>query len=156
MLALLATFYQLHLQRVHNEKSLRPLGQIYFWDRDRTIAVRVVNNGLGPLILDQLTFSKSDHIYSSIEDCIDLAPTTYRRISVNDSVQRVTLPNSHLTIFETIFEDSDSEAYINRVRLELSAITLKVACRDIYDNRISLKRDFQWFSRHILKGTDDQ
>ena len=60
--ALIATFYQLYLQRVHNEKSLKPLGQIYFSDRDKTILVQVLNNGLGPLIIDRLTFKKSDNI----------------------------------------------------------------------------------------------
>ncbi|RRA99223.1 hypothetical protein EHT25_26780 [Larkinella rosea] len=156
VLAFLVTVGQWHLQRVHNEKSVKPLGQVYFWDRDKTIAVRVVNNGLGPLIIDQLTFNKSGISYLRIEDCVDLDPTSYRRISANDSVQRVILPNSHLTIFETIFEDSDCDAYMDRVRLELSAISLNVNCRDIYDNKIGLERSFQWFSRYILKDTTNQ
>lgn len=148
MLALLATFYQLHLQRAHNEKSLRPLGQIYFWDRDKTISVRVLNNGLGPLIVDRLTFSKSDNIYSSIADCLDLDPKSYMHVSINDAVKRVVLPNAHLTVFETVFEDDEGEAETNDAREQLSLITLKVEGRDIYDNKISLERDFQWFSRY--------
>ena len=37
ILALLATFYQLYLQRVHNEKSLKPLGQLDLYDSDKQL-----------------------------------------------------------------------------------------------------------------------
>ena len=150
MLALLATFYQLYLQRLHNEKSLRPYAQIFFWDRDKTLSVQVRNNGLGPLIIDQLTFKKGETIYSTIEDCLTLDPKSYMRISGDDTVQRVILPNTFLTVFEKNFNEQTEEVDKDRIRLNLSLIRLKVACRDMYDNTFTLERDLKWFSRYIL------
>lgn len=147
VLALLITLGQWHLQRVHNEKSVKPLGQIDLWDRQNLIYVYIRNNGLGPLIIDRLTFSKSDNIYSSIEDCLDLDSKSYMHVFVDDSVKRVVLPNAHFVVFEASFEGHESE--MNHVRQQLSPITLKVEGRDIYDNKIVIKRGFQWFSRHM-------
>lgn len=155
MLALLAIFYQLHLQRIHNEKSLRPLGQIDLLDSSKQIAVRICNNGLGPLIIDRLTFTKSDNIYSSITDCLGLDPKSYSHIPVNDVVKKVVLPNSYLEVFVATLEADEDEANLNRVRTEISPITLKAFCQDIHDNKITLERDFKWFSRHVLASTND-
>lgn len=141
---------QWHLQRVHNRKSVKPLGQIYFWDRDKTIAVRVINNGLGPLIIDRIVFSKSDNIYSSIVDCVDLPAKSFMHSSSDDIVKRVVLPNSSMTVFEAALEEGESEASLDRVRNQLTPIALKVEGRDIYDNKIILERDFKWFSRYSL------
>lgn len=154
LLALLATFYQLHLQRVHNEKSLKPLGQITLNDHSKIISVRVCNNGLGPLIIDRLTFTKGDNIYSSIKECLSLDPRSYMHIPVNDVVKKVVLPNAYLEVFGATLEEDEDEANLNRVKLELSPITLKVDCRDIYDNKIRLERNFEWFSRHMSQNIE--
>lgn len=130
MLALLATFYQLHLQRVHNEKSLKPLGQIDLPDHKKKLAVHIRNNGLGPLIIDRLTFIKGGAIYSSIEDCLELDPKTYMHISAGNSTKRIILPNSYLAVFEKNFGDHADETQIDKVRKQLSLIALKVEGRE--------------------------
>lgn len=151
LFALVATCYQLYLQRVHNEKSLKPLGQIDLPDHNKQLAVHIRNNGLGPLIIDRLTFVKNGQQYTTIEDCLDLDPRSYMRVSINDSLKRVILPNSHLMVFETYFEVHENEAEIDHARKQLAPITLKVEGRDIYDNKITLGRDFRWFSRYMLE-----
>ncbi|RYC67055.1 hypothetical protein EQG79_26610 [Spirosoma sordidisoli] len=149
-LAWFALLYQVYLQRTHNEKSLKPLGQIDLEDRHGHIFVRVTNNGLGPMIVDRLIFQKEGRTYTSIEDCLELDSRSYTRISVNESVRKVILPNGYLTIFETRLEKSEEDAH--RVRQQLSSIRLQVDFRDIYDNKAIIKRDFGWFSRHIIKA----
>ncbi|WP_421828343.1 hypothetical protein [Larkinella sp.] len=149
ILALLATFYQLYLQRMHNEKSLKPLGQIDLPDYKKQVAVHIRNNGLGPLILDRLTFIKDDQQYTSIDNCLDLDPRSYMRMAISDTVKRVVLPNAHLVVFETQFEDHEGEIEIDQARMQLASITLKVEGRDIYDNKVTLERSFQWFARYI-------
>lgn len=136
------------LTGVHNEKSLKPLGQIYLWDRDKTISVRVLNNGLGPLIIDRLTFKKSDATYASLEDLLDLDPKSYMRVSGDDSVKRVILPDSALTIFDATLQDGESECNLDHIRRQLALITLTVEAQDIYDHKVVIERDFKWFSRH--------
>jgi hypothetical protein len=148
LLALLATFYQLYLQRHHNEKSLKPLGQIEVYDRKKHIYVHIQNNGLGPMIIDKVVFIKDSIKYETITKCIDLDPKSYWHVSVNTTYKKVILPNTHLIVFDTNTE-SHSPEEIETIRKQLSPITLKVSCRDIYDNEFSFERNLEWFSRHM-------
>lgn len=150
VLALLATFYQLYLQRVHNAKSLKPLGQIDFRDRNRQLAVWIANNGMGPMIIDRVTFFKDGNFSTNIEDCLSLDARSYRRIPISESVKKVVLPNASFEVFATEFEDHEGEAEITNARKQLSAITLKVEYRDIYENKFTLERNLEWFSRHMI------
>lgn len=147
-LALLGLLYQAYLQRMHNEKSLKPLGQIDLRDRKDQIYVRVSNNGVGPMIIDRLTFTKEGKNYVAIDDCLKLDRRLYSCIGVSESVQKVILPNSSLVVFETKIAPSEEEARAKQTREQLSLISLQVEFRDIYDKRKTIKRDFQWFSRH--------
>ncbi|GAB4023446.1 hypothetical protein GCM10028808_73930 [Spirosoma migulaei] len=152
MLALLATFYQLYLQRIHNEKSLKPLGQIVLEDQRKTLAVQLRNNGLGPLIIEKMSCSKNGMVHADLEECLAfLAPKSYLFAPTNDAVTRVVLPNSSLTIFETRFDEYEDDAAIEHAREQLAPITLKVEFRDIYDNKTTLERAFQWFLRYADK-----
>ncbi len=147
------TLYQLYLQRTHNEKSLRPLGQIDIGDIQNRIYIYIRNNGVGPMSIDRLTFIKEGKHYRSIEDCLNLDRRSYRCMSVTDSLKRVVSPNDYLVVFETEFEDDEGDAEKDVVRKQLTPLSLKVDCRDIYDNKITFERDFQWFSRYMLDKT---
>ena len=138
ILALLATFYQLYLQRVHNEKSLQPLVQIDVVDRDRLIAVRVQNNGLGPFIIERLSFIKDGEAYHSIKKCVSLDPQSYHNVSVTDTVKKIILPDSFLDVFSVRLKEADAEDYIAKTKQELSVLQLKVEGRDIYNNKINI------------------
>jgi hypothetical protein len=151
VLALLGLFCQVYLQRTHNEKSLKPLGQIDFRDRQDQLYVRVSNNGVGPLIVDRLCFIKDGKFYTTIEECLQLDRRSYSRLDGHESVRKVILPNSSLTIFEASLTPQESETALNPVRDQLGPITLKVEFHDIYDNKMTIERDFQWFSRHEIK-----
>lgn len=155
LLALLATFYQLYLQRVHNEKSLKPLGQIDFLDQNRQLTLWVTNNGMGPMIIDKLTFFKEGNSYTNIEDCLQLDNRSYRRIFISKSVKKVVLPHAYLEVFATEFEQHEEEAQIENARKQLTPITLKVDYRDIYENNFTLERNLEWFSRHVNKENRD-
>ncbi len=153
LLALLATFYQLHLQRVHNEKSLQPLGQISFGDKDRTLRVRINNSGIGPLIIEKIIYSKDGKNFSIISDCLDLNPRSYTHLRTSESARRVIYPASELIIFETIFDADEPEEKIDEARTQLSTLSLVVTGRDIYNNKITIKRDLGWFdTREELKN----
>ncbi|GAB3995686.1 hypothetical protein GCM10028807_36490 [Spirosoma daeguense] len=152
VLALIGLFLQVHLQRTHNEKSLKPLAQIDFRDRQDHLYVRISNNGVGPMIIDRLCFIKDGKLYVTIEECLELAKRSYSRLDSNESVRKVILPNSSLVIFETRFEEHEGEAAINHARQQLAPITLKVQFHDIYDNKMTIERDFHWFARYEFEG----
>ena len=146
MLALFLTIYELYQQRAHNVKSVRPLAQIDLGDLDTQIYVYVRNNGMGPMIVDKVTFIKSGKHYSNIENCIDIPPRTYMYVLVSETVKKLVLPGSYLMVFEKDFEDRD-ELAMEQVRKMLTPIILKVDYRDIYDNKFTVERNFEWFSR---------
>lgn len=142
------TCYQLYLQRVHNEKSLKPLGQIELGDTNKGIYVHIQNNGIGPLIVDNLIFMKSGNQYKSISDCLSLDPKSYLHTFIDNILKKVIQPNSKLVVFEKNIENLSNED-INQVRRQLSIITVKVNYKDIYDNKFSFEKNLEWFSRHL-------
>lgn len=138
---MLATCFQLYLQRVHNQKSVKPLAQIAFTDQNNLLAVRLHNNGLEPLIVSGFALHKNSVSHSSTDDCLALDPKTYWHVAVNDAVQRVILPNSYLTVFEKNLEKHTDEKK-NDVRKQLTPLTLQVHYCDIYDREFTIERGF--------------
>ncbi len=149
ILALLATFYQLYLQRVHNEKSLKPLIQIDVFDRDDLIAVRVQNNGLGPFIIERLSFVKGNEVYNSIRHCISLDPKSYHNVGITENVKKVVLPNNYLDVFSNRSKGDDIVERTTKIKQELSILKLRVEGCDIYGNSVFIERRLDWFTSYL-------
>lgn len=149
ILALLATFYQLYLQRVHNEKSLKPLIQIDVFDRNDVIAVRIQNNGLGPFVIERLSFVKGKETYNSIRECISLDRKSYHNVDITKDVKKVVLPNSYLDIFSVRLKEGYTAEYAASIKQELSTLKLKVEGCDIYGNVIVVERNLEWFVKYL-------
>lgn len=132
---------------MHNAKSLKPLGQIELGDGKNRIYVHIQNNGMGSLIVDNLTFTKDGFYYNTISDCLDLDSKSYWHTSIDNVLKKVIQPDSHLVVFEKNIENHSNEE-INRIKKELTPISLKLNYRDIYDNKFSFERNLKWFSRH--------
>lgn len=147
LLALLGTFYQLHLQRVHNEKSLTALPQIDILDRKNTISIHIQNNGVGPLIVDKLLFHKAGKTFTSIVDAVELEKKTYFSITIEDSNKKTILPAHSLEVFSTSFDDNYPKEKVSFIREQLSQLTLEMVGFDIYKNKVSATRDLKWFAR---------
>lgn len=145
------TCYQLYLQRVHNEKSLKPLGQIELGDTKKRVYVYIQNNGIGPLIVDNVIFIKNGSQYNSISECLSLNPKSYLHTFIDSILKKVIQPNSQLAVFEKNIENLSNEE-IDQVRKQLAPITVKVNYRDIYDNKFSFEKSMHWFSRHISEN----
>ncbi len=125
-----------------------PLVQIDLLDRDRRLYVHVQNNGVGPLIINRLTFFKNDQCYANIEDCLALDPKSYQHLAITEAVKKVILPGAYLEVFSTRLAEQDTKEDIDDVRHQLSLLKLKVTGQDIYNNQIIAKRDLCWFTRH--------
>ena len=147
-LALLATFYQAHLQRVHNQKSVKPLAEINLRDRDGEMFVRIGNNGVGPLIVDKVVFTKGNKQYEHIQDCLDIDPKTYFHLEVNDMNKKVIIPGGFLELFSNMLNPKESADKIEMFQKQLSVLHLKVQGHDIYNNKISVEKSLSWFARH--------
>lgn len=117
-------------------------------DQGRHLFVQLQNNGIGPLIVEQLSFSKQGVEHSNLEQCLTLNPTTYNHdTEVSAETPKVILPGSHLVVFGMMFEPHEETAQ-NQVRAELAELRLQVKAKDIYQHNIKIIRDFRWFVRH--------
>ena len=149
ILTLLALCYQLYLQRVHNEKSVKALIQINLTDEDRLLFVHIQNNGVGPFIVEKLTFLKNNNVYYNIQDCLTLSPASYQYVPVNESVKKVVPPGTYMEVFSKQFDIKNTDQEVDDIRRQLAALKLKVEGVDVYDNKIIVERDLIWFARHI-------
>lgn len=104
---------------------------------------------MGPMIVNRLTFFKAGSSYTNIDDCLTLDSRSYQRIPINETLQKVILPNASLDVFAAELAPFEEEAQLENVRRELAPVTLRVHYRDIYDNHFTLERSFEWFSRHM-------
>ncbi|TFF37921.1 hypothetical protein [Mucilaginibacter psychrotolerans] len=149
ILTLLALIYQLYMQRIHNEKSVKPLVQIDLTDNtERLIYIRVRNNGVGPFIAEKLIFVKDGQIYYNIRDCLSLNARDYQRVEIGESVKKVIAPDAYLVVFSKQFDIKAADTEIDNLRSQLAAIKLIVEGRDIYGHKITVERDLTWFTRH--------
>lgn len=146
-LTLLALIYQLYLQRRHNENSLRPLGQIKFVDQKARLAVQIENCGMGPMIIERLSFIKDGKIFTKISECLDLDSRSYFSASIDSKIEKVLLPNGQMDIFAKDVTTLTAHE-IDMIKSKLSIISVKLAYSDIYDNRFTSERGLQWFSRY--------
>lgn len=151
ILALIATFFQAYLQRVHNQKSVKPLGQIDFRDLNGHLFVAVTNNGVGPLIIEQAEYLKADKSHTKLNDLLHIDIKMYDNVVVANGVVKVVYPGTQLRLFEITFEQLGSEVTIDQTRADLSLLTLKISAKDIYDNKIELARSLEWFNRHSTR-----
>ncbi|WP_276088925.1 hypothetical protein [Pedobacter sp. JY14-1] len=153
IVALIATFIQLEIQRKHNENSLRPVGQIDVKDKLNHMYVKVVNKGLGPMQVYKLIFTKGDVSYNSIEDCLAAHPKSYMHVNISESNLKTLSPNDSLDVFEKnfpapamgFFDDDQKIGY----QVDLSQIVLTVYYKDIHNNNYIITKNLDWFSRHL-------
>ncbi len=147
-LALVATFYQAHLQRIHNQKSVQPLAQINLRDRDGEMFIRVGNNGVGPLIVDRVTFTKDGQQYERIQDCLGIDPKSYFHIRVGDANKKTIVAGGFLELFSKTLDPLENGEKVALFQRELSCLHVKVQGHDIYDNSVSVEKNLEWFVRH--------
>ncbi|GAB3515908.1 hypothetical protein [Emticicia fontis] len=148
VLALLVSICALYIQRVHNEKSIKPLGQIDVIDSKTQIGIYIQNNGVGPLIIDKLIFTKNGTQFTAIKDCLTLDPKMYWHVEITNTVKKVVASNLNFIVFEKNIEGLSNYAKED-IRKQLTPILLKVIYRDIYGNKFSHERNLNWFSRHM-------
>ncbi|WCT14439.1 hypothetical protein [Mucilaginibacter jinjuensis] len=149
------SFVQLLIQRSHNKKTVRPIGQIDLGDFDHTMYIHFVNNGIGPLIIRKITFEKGDKIYTDIVHCLSLDPKAYNHISINPEVSKAVLPEKVFVIADLEYDKRKHLAdFKNKLRTELSQLTIEVIYEDVYGQEYSCQRNLKWFTRHLETNTN--
>lgn len=132
------------------KKLSQPIGQIDLSDHKTTLGIYVVNNGLGPMTIKSLRF-KNDAGSSSarIDHLIDIPPSSYNHVTIDDSVLKTLLPKEKLILFEKTFDDVTTNSEAQRIRAVLSVLEVTVTYADMLQKEYSIKRHLTWFiTRH--------
>jgi|GEM_PF-5429880 len=155
------------LQKKHNEDGVRPLCEIILSDYDEEIAVKIVNNGTGPMIITDCICTDKDSKNRN-EDYKSGYAILYKVMSTNKQLAGKNLPWKDFTeyvnersipvggkvVLIAFGHISDSNLK-ERIRDVLSKITIRVYYEDVYKNRMPMKeRELSFFNRpaHDEKG----
>ncbi|EJL63951.1 hypothetical protein [Flavobacterium sp. CF136] len=159
LVSVIFTWQQLKIQRVHNLKSIKPIGRIRIGDYENKIYVAVENSGIGPMILNEILAKNNSR--EAKEKFIDiLSKELTDRVVWTDFTgrypERSILPGSMLNLL--VWTPNDS--YDNKpeaieidkkdLRNELKDIKLIVTYTDIYESTTyKTELEFkEWFGRH--------
>ncbi len=85
-------------------------------DRGKLIYIHVQNNGVGPLIIDRLTFFEDGESCHDIEDCLELNPKYYQHMPITESVRKVLLHGGFHDVFSTQSEKENTEEELAGIR----------------------------------------
>jgi hypothetical protein len=119
-------------QEKANQNKFKPFCAIYQANYDNFISVGIKNDGVGPLIITELTFTCDN--CSSAKSLFDLLPesikhTTYHRLYARELRQRALLTNERLHILTITPENNN---IMQEIRNLLKTITVKVKYTDVY------------------------
>ncbi len=144
-------------QKKHNVNSVKPIIDILLGDYENDIYVKIMNNGVGPAIIDKLiceyegTMELSERqTFALIELLKDSKATssvieTYESF-VEDISGRTIPPRDEIVLVRfTNGSDSNNTA----LRLLLKDVTISVHYRDVYDNGFDKNRKLDYFNRTL-------
>lgn len=148
----------LRSQRKHNRLTVRPLAFVAGVDYENKVAVRIWNNGIGPMIIRSVQLMpdnpKAQHL---IERMPELPDGFYWSAYSTQLDNRALRPGDRITLLQlddTAYADDRNtftsfEDFRNEVRRILSAITVVVEYTDVYGHKMpATMRRLDWFGRH--------
>ena len=145
-------------QKIHNQKSVRPICSITYRNYISEIVITVSNNGVGPMLVDALDLKSNGKVYGRIKDLI--MPTfpgggKYTYKWVNFSQQRAIPVGGQVDIFSFQKKEgqTDFESVQDIVRLALTEVTISVQYTDIYGGKFPpSERTLHNFTKHPDKA----
>lgn len=144
------------IQRIHYRQLVRPLCSIILEDRQSKIAVYIKNDGLGPMIIQELKIKYQDKVTNNIRRLIHpqiprKKNNTYWHVAVRKG--RVLQKEGYIPLF--IFEKNETHESFPEIRdsyrKELAKMVIHVQYKDIYGKQFpEEKRTLEIFSRRKI------
>lgn len=153
--SILLTFISLRNQRIHYRKSVKPIAVILLGDYEDYVFVKIINSGLGPLIIDELEVKNGNVKSNNLIEIVSVEPPVFTEWSdyVIESEGRALGVKEELILLEIGIEEdfSDKEfkeydKFISEVRKFLSKSTIKVSYKDLYGKSYTETRNLTLFS----------
>ena len=154
VISLLVSRKTLLHQQEHNRLSVRPIPSIVVGDYENRLFVKIVNNGVGPLLIKKIrTLGSSDPELALIFHMPALLPKVLWTNFVEDTFGRTVLPGFDLVIldFDSCSSGSDDLYSLSRdqVRTTLAKLSVELEFTDIYNSDFAnVSRNLNWFHRH--------
>jgi hypothetical protein len=155
IVSIILTFISIFLQQKHNRISVAPIGQISGGDYENHIYVDILNNGLGPMVLEKLEISSVDN-NSSYSSLVKLMPTMPKGLVWETfstaSEGTVITAQGHKRLLSLRINAASPEhvSYADRVRRSLGELTIQFTYCDMYGKRQNqCKREMSWFLRRF-------
>ena len=154
-----------NLQKQHYLKSVKPIGRIAVGDYENDIYVKIVNNGVGPLIISEFRVSSSNDldIQDIHIDLFEIIPEEIKaKIStwtdfIRGTVKRAIKPGDELYLLRlTALDIENNREGINELKSFLQHLTLDWAYKDIYEEQTHRGESTKlaWLGRNLASEDD--
>lgn len=153
-ISIILTIVTLWMQRVHNLKSVTPIANFSLSNYENDVAVQIINQGTGPLIVRSLTVTQPNgppakNIISLMPDLPDkLDWVTFFENTENFAIT----PTNSITLIQLSGDETDEEfcAARDMVRRRLSELQMTLEYQDIYGRLMPQNtKDMKWFSKYL-------
>lgn len=163
IVSIIFTIIQVQLQRIHNKKTVKPIGRIRIGDYQDHIFIKIENNGLGPLIIKQIL--TKNKFKNTTESFIDILPQelTIRIPWTNFTGAyegRTIIPGQSLELIVWRINgsyDGKAQEVIDKdrsdLRKALQDISISVTYTDVYEveefkHELTNEKFNYWYGRH--------
>ncbi|MBL8355472.1 MAG: hypothetical protein JNM01_11635 [Delftia acidovorans] len=140
-------------ERKHNALSVRPLAEISVVDYEDCIRVKLVNHGVGPMLIKGITVSDGKNSLPSLILWMpDLPGEREWNFFVGDIAGRALAPKSEIILVELTEDDEEEDfaACRDAVRSALAPLTAVVEYTDVFNKVMpNHTRSLAWFGRNV-------
>lgn len=154
--SIILAIFNMTTQRTHNRKSLMPIAHVRLGDYENRLFVELHNDGIGPMLIDNIVVSKSRGWSKKQSSFMGLVPALPPGILwstfVTDLSGRALSAGKDIVILLLEGDTSDQKFLAARqsVRQALADLRIVVRYRDIYGHKMpSAKRDLSWFASNV-------
>ncbi len=155
-ISIILAIFNMATQRTHNRKSLMPIAHVRLGDYENRIFVQLHNDGIGPMLIDNIVVGKSRGWSKKQASFMGFVPalppgilwTTF----VTDLSGRALSAGKDIVILLLEGDPSDQNFLAARqsVRQALADLRIVVRYRDIYGHKMPPgKRDLDWFGSNV-------
>jgi hypothetical protein len=152
-LSILLTMASLYLSRRHNYKSLTPIASIPVSDYENTVAVKIKNTGVGPLIIGTFRATRGSN---TEDDLISLMPDLPHGMlwdAFFDDLDGACIPPGEQLVILQLSGNPEDHRFgqaRDACRKALAETTVVLTYKDIYGRRMpDVTKSLRWFGRHF-------
>ncbi len=141
VISLIVSMRAMYIQRVHNKKSVKPIGQITLGDYTEELYVRLDNNGTGPLVVTNVIVTYLNVQYPSLIGAIPqfIKEPIHWVTFVEEGNEKSILPGKSLILLKALHGGVPNKKLItvednnfSALRKALGQCTISISYTDIY------------------------